>query len=161
MLGEGFVEPFTHFQDFLCFDADVAGLAADAAEGLVEHVAGVGEGKAAFNGGGGINECACAGYPACADDFNGCFDVADHVEDGVSGFNVASLGIEVDGDVFFFGFGVEDEEFGADFACAILRDFSKEEDGAGFEEFVIEARCAGLFLVVFAFAMFHKLPWLK
>jgi hypothetical protein len=146
-LGEEIGEGFLGFEDFLGLDGDVFGLAPDAAEGLVDHDFGVGEGVAFAFGACGEDHSAAGhgladdeGLDFAGEEFHGVVH-GERVIDGAAG------GVDVEHDVLVFLDALEVEEAHDDVVGGSVVDFADEEDDAVFEEHLVDGHFAGALVV--------------
>src|SRR5208337_3625290 len=113
MLGKELIDGGTHAQNLFSVQVDVGGLSAEAAHpGLMDEDAGVGQGKALLgratgkeHGGDGSGLADAGGDHVRLDELHG-------VVDGEAGGDGAARGIDVQLNVFFRVFGLEEEHLG-------------------------------------------------
>ena len=134
MGGEHVVEVRLDAEDLLGLDADVGGLSLGAAEGLVDHDAGVRKGEALALGAGGEEDGGHAGGLADAVGRDVAGDELHRVVDGEAGGDDAPGRVDVDGDVLLGVLRLEEEELGDDDARDVVVDRAAEDDDPVLEE---------------------------
>ena len=144
---KNFVEAVAHLDNFLGFDADVGCLAAHPAAGLVEQKAGIGQTVAVSHRRGNEDQCPGAGDPAGADNFDFRLHEANHIVNGIAGFDVTALGIDKQLDVFI-GLKKKQKVLLADLFGDFLINLAANHQGAAFEKTVEAVFLFAVFLAV-------------
>ena len=134
VFGQYFCDAVFEEDAFFEHDFLVGDFAFGAGGGLVDHDAGVGEGKAFAFGAGAEEESAHGGLEADADGLDVWLDVLDGIVDGEAVVNAAAGGVDVEFDVFFGILVGEVEELGDDDGGGVGVDVFAEEDYAFVEQ---------------------------
>jgi hypothetical protein len=131
--GDGAIQTLAHLQHLLRLDPDVRGPPAYATVGLMDQEARVRKAEAILARSCQVDVGSRAGHPARSHHHDPGLHVADHVVDGVACLDVASLGMDEDGDVVIRN-GRECQQLGGHLLGQLRRDLSVDEDRARVEE---------------------------
>lgn len=138
VLGEDGVDHVAGALDFFRLDEDVCCLALGAAEGLVDHHTGIGEGITLAGCAACEQQSAHAGGLADDDGADRALDVLHGIVDGHARSDHAARGVDVEVDVGFGVFGFQKQQLGDDEVGDVVLDLSCEEEDALLEEAAVD-----------------------